>query len=41
MKEDGGIIFRAEMETRPAIDGQAGSILRCLREHQMSTDDSF
>lgn len=41
LKEDGGIIFRAEMETRPAIDGQAGSILRCLREHQMSADDSF
>ncbi len=41
MQEDGGIIFRAEMETRPAIDGQAGTILRCYREHQMSADDSF
>lgn len=41
MQENGGIIFRAEMETRPAIDGQAGSVLRCLREHQMSSDDSF
>jgi uncharacterized protein (DUF608 family) len=40
-REDGSIIFRAEMEWRPAIDGQAGSILRCLREHQMSADDAF
>ncbi len=41
MEENGGIIFRAEMETRPAIDGQAGSVLRCYREHQMSADDAF
>ncbi len=41
MQENGGIIFRAEMETRPAIDGQAGSVLRCYREHQMSADDAF
>ncbi|MDL2255360.1 twin-arginine translocation signal domain-containing protein [Parabacteroides sp. OttesenSCG-928-K15] len=41
MQEDGGIIFRAEMESRPAIDGQAGTVLRCLREHQMSVDDAF
>ncbi len=41
MKDDGGIIFRAEMESRPAIDGQAGSVLRCYREHQMSADDAF
>jgi hypothetical protein len=39
--EDGGIIFRAEMESRPAIDGQAGSVLRCYREHQMSANDAF
>ncbi len=41
MQEDGGIIFRAEMESRPAIDGQAGCVLRCYREHQMSVDDAF
>lgn len=41
MQEDGGILFRAEYEHRPAIDGQAGSILRIYREHQMSADDTF
>lgn len=41
MQEDGGIIFRAEYETRPAIDGQAGTILRIYREHQMCADDAF
>lgn len=41
MQENGGIIFRAEYETRPAVDGQAGSILRIYREHQMSSDDTF
>ncbi|KAA6331477.1 hypothetical protein EZS27_019919 [termite gut metagenome] len=41
LQPDGGIIFRAEMESRPAIDGQAGSVLRCYREHQMSADDAF
>ncbi|MDR2121323.1 MAG: hypothetical protein LBP64_10705 [Tannerella sp.] len=41
LREDGGIIFRAEMESRPAIDGQAGSVLRCYREHQMSADNAF
>ncbi|MCF3109367.1 hypothetical protein LL912_11325 [Niabella sp. CC-SYL272] len=41
MSADGGIIFRAEYEGRPAIDGQAGTILRIYREHQMSKDDSF
>ncbi len=41
MQPDGGIIFRAEMETRPAIDGQAGCVLRCWREHQMSPDNAF
>ncbi|WP_018627728.1 GH116 family glycosyl hydrolase [Niabella aurantiaca] len=41
MKEDGGIIFRAEYESRPAIDGQAGTILRIYREHQMSPDNRF
>ncbi len=41
MQDNGGIIFRAEMETRPAIDGQAGTVLRCYREHQMSADNAF
>jgi uncharacterized protein (DUF608 family) len=41
IRDDGGIIFRAEHERRPAIDGQAGVILRSLREHQMSADDGF
>ncbi|MEI2272474.1 GH116 family glycosyl hydrolase [Sphingobacterium sp. ML3W] len=39
--ESGAIIFRAEYETRPAIDGQAGVILRFYREHQMSEDNGF
>lgn len=41
MQPDGGIVFRAEYESRPAIDGQAGTILRLYREHQMSADDRF
>lgn len=41
LQDDGGIIFRAEYEHRPAIDGQAGTLLRIYREHQMSTDDTF
>jgi non-lysosomal glucosylceramidase len=41
-KEDtGAIIFRAENENRPAIDGQAGTVLRFYREHKMSPDDTF
>jgi non-lysosomal glucosylceramidase len=41
-KEDSGaIMFRGENETHPAIDGQAGTILRFYREHQMSIDDTF
>jgi non-lysosomal glucosylceramidase len=38
---DGGILFRGEAEKRPAIDGQAGTVLRIYREHQMSKDNSF
>lgn len=41
MQQDGGIVFRGEFEHRPAIDGQAGTILRIYREHQMSPDNSF
>lgn len=36
---DGAIRFRAEFNDIPAVDGQAGTILRALREHQMSPDD--
>ncbi|WP_236652710.1 GH116 family glycosyl-hydrolase [Chitinophaga vietnamensis] len=38
---DGGILFRGEAEKRPAIDGQAGTVLRIYREHQMSKDNTF
>ncbi len=41
LQPDGAIRFRAECNTIPAIDSQAGTILRALREHQMSTDDAF
>lgn len=37
----GVIGFRGEFHGSPAIDGQAGSILRAYREHQMSADDGF
>jgi uncharacterized protein (DUF608 family) len=39
--EDGRIDYRGEFGTREAIDGQCGTILRVLREHQMSPDDAF
>jgi len=38
---DGSIRFRGENGNSPAIDAQAGYILRAYREHQMSTDDAF
>jgi non-lysosomal glucosylceramidase len=41
VKENGMIWFRAEADKRPAIDGQAGTILRTYREHQMSVNDTF
>ena len=41
MQDNGGILFRGEDANRPAIDGQAGTILRFYREHQMSSDNSF
>ncbi len=41
MKDDGAIRFRAEYNDGPAVDGQAGTILRALREHQMSAGDEF
>lgn len=39
--EDGLIDYRGEFARREAIDGQCGTILRVLREHQMSADDAF
>ena len=37
----GIISFRAEERVGPAVDGQAGVILRTYREHQMSPDAAF
>jgi non-lysosomal glucosylceramidase len=37
----GRIRFRAEHNDHWAVDGQAGCILRVLREHQMSADNAF
>jgi len=33
--------FRAEYDMNLAVDGQAGTILRIYREHQMSPDEAF
>ena len=41
MLPNGAIRFRGENNGGPAIDAQAGTILRTLREHQMSADDTF
>ena len=41
LQADGAIFFRGENNNMPAIDAQAGSVLRALREHQMSADDAF
>ena len=41
LQPDGAIHFRGEHNDIPAIDAQAGTILRALREHQMSADDAF
>ncbi|MGO9476849.1 MAG: GH116 family glycosyl-hydrolase [Limisphaerales bacterium] len=38
---NGAIHFRGEFNNFPAVDGQAGTILRALREHQMSADAEF
>ena len=40
-KPNGAIIFRGEFGAIPAVDAQAGSILRAYREHQMSANDAF
>ncbi|MBI5690021.1 MAG: hypothetical protein HZC55_07950 [Verrucomicrobia bacterium] len=39
--DTGRIRFRAEHNNHWAADGQAGTILRVYREHQMSADDAF
>ena len=41
LQQDGAIHFRGEFNNIPAIDAQAGAILRALREHQMTADDTF
>ena len=41
LQPDGAIHFRGEFNDIPAIDAQAGTILRALREHQMSADSEF
>ncbi len=38
---NGAIRFRAEHNNGPAIDAQAGTILRAYREHQVSVNDAF
>lgn len=40
MRGDGAISFRGEAHMY-AVDGQAGYIIRALREHQMSPDNAF
>lgn len=37
----GQIDYRAEADRKEATDGQAGTILRTLREHQMCADNAF
>jgi non-lysosomal glucosylceramidase len=41
LQPDGAIHFRGEFNNIPAIDAQAGTVLRALREHQMSADSEF
>ena len=41
LQRDGAIHFRGEFNNIPAIDAQAGTVLRALREHQVSADDAF
>ncbi len=41
MMPDGAIRFRGENNGGPAVDAQAGVILRTLREHQVSADGAF
>jgi non-lysosomal glucosylceramidase len=41
LQPDGAIFFRAEFNNIPAVDAQAGTVLRALREHQMSPDGAW
>lgn len=41
LHENGLVGFRGERNGAYAADGQAGTVLKCYREHQMSPDDSF
>ncbi len=41
LKSDGMMLYRGEVVKTPAIDGQAGTILRIYREHKMSPDKIF
>lgn len=41
LQPDGAIRFRGEFNDIPAIDAQAGAILRALREHQMTPDNAW
>jgi len=40
-EKTGGCGMRGEYGRTPAVDGQAGIIMRTYREHQMSADDAF
>jgi len=41
LQPNGAIHFRGEFNDIPAIDAQAGTVFRALREHQMSADGAF
>ena len=41
LQKDGSMWYRGEAHKVPAVDGQAGTILRFYREHQMSSDNIF
>jgi len=41
LHENGLVGFRGRANQWYAADGQAGTVLKCYREHQMSADDSF
>lgn len=41
LHDDGLVGFRGERNRAYAADGQAGTVLKCFREHRMSADDAF
>jgi uncharacterized protein (DUF608 family) len=41
LQPDGLVGFRGERNGHYAADGQAGTVLKCYREHLMSADDGF